>query len=71
MFTLVGVVVLVAGASVVASAFASVDAAVDSSGAEVESEFELDPQAASTRRAIGTRRDFFDTIFFDIDSDTS
>ena len=71
MFTLVGVVVLVAGASVVASAGASVDAAVDSSGAGGASELELDPQAASASKAIGTRRDFFDTIFFDIDSDTS
>ena len=71
MFALAGFVVLVAGAWVVASAGASVDAAVDSSGAGVASELELDPQAASASKAIGTRRDFFDTIFFDIDSDTS
>ena len=66
MFTLAGFVVLVAGASVVVSAGASVDAAVDSSGAEVASEFELGPQAVSASKAIGTRRDFFDTIFFDM-----
>ena len=71
MFAAAGLVVLVAGASVVDSAGASVDAAVDSSGAEVTSEVELDPQAASASKAIGTRRDFFDTIFFDIDNDTS
>ena len=76
MFTLAGFVVLVAGASVVVSAGVSVDAAVDSSGAEVASELELDPQAASASKAIGTRRDLLDvnfsaTLFFDIDSDTS
>jgi ascorbate-specific PTS system EIIC-type component UlaA len=71
MFTLAGFVVLVAGASVLVSAGASVDAAVDSSGAEAASELELDPQATSASKAIGTRRDFFDTIFFDIENDTS
>ena len=70
MFTLAGFVVLVAGASVVVSAGVSVDAAVDSSGAEVASELELDPQAASASKAIGRRRDFFG-IFFDIVNDTS
>ena len=65
MFAAAGLVVLVAGASVVASAGASVDAAVEMSGAaDVASELELDPQAASASKAIGTRRDFFDTIFF-------
>jgi hypothetical protein len=71
MFADAGLVVLDAGASVVDSAGASVDAAVDSSGADVASELELDPQAARASKAIGTRRDFFDTLFFDIDSDTS
>ena len=75
MFTLAGLVVLVAGASVVASAGASVDAAVEISGTDVASELELDPHAASASRAIGMRRDFFgiffDTIFFDIVNDTS
>jgi hypothetical protein len=66
MFTLAGFVVLVAGASVVDSAGASVDA----SGAVVGSELELDPHAVSASRAIGRRRDFFE-IFFDIDNDTS
>jgi hypothetical protein len=70
MFAAAGLVVLVAGASVVDSAGASVDTAVDSSGAEVASEVELDPHAASASRAIGRRRDFFE-IFFDIDNDTS
>ena len=76
MFAAAGLVVLDAGASVVDSAGVSVDAAVDSSGAEVASEVELDPQAASASKAIGTRRDLLDvnfsaTLFFDIDSDTS
>jgi hypothetical protein len=71
MFAAAGLVVLVAGASVVTSAGASVDAAVDSSGADVASELELDPQAASASKAIGTRRDFLDTKFFDIVNDTS
>jgi protein-tyrosine-phosphatase len=71
MFAAAGLVVLVAGASVVDSAGASVDTAVDSSGAEVASELELDPQAVSASKATGTRRDFFDTIFFDLDNDTS
>ena len=70
MFAAAGLVVLVAGASVVTSAGASVDAAVDSSGADVASELELDPQAASASKAIGRRRDFFG-IFFDIVNDTS
>jgi hypothetical protein len=70
MFAAAGLVVLVAGASVVTSAGASVDAAVDSSGADVASELELDPHAASASRAIGRRRDFFE-IFFDIVNDTS
>lgn len=71
MFALAGFVVLVAGAWVVASAGASVDAAVEMSGAaDVASELELDPQAASASRAIGRRRDFFE-IFFDIVNDTS
>ena len=54
----------------VTSAGASVDAAVDSSGADVASELELDPHAASASRAIGRSRDFFE-IFFDIVNDTS
>ena len=62
--------VLDAGASVVDSAGVSVDAAVDSSGADVASELELDPHAASASRAIGRRRDFCE-IFFDIVNDTS
>ena len=70
MFTLAGFVVLVAGASVLVSAGVSVDAAVDSSGAEVASELELDPQATSASKAIGRRRDFCE-IFFDIVNDTS
>ena len=70
MFTLAGFVVLVAGASVVVSVGASVDAAVDSSGADVASELEVDPHAASASRAIGMRTDFFE-IFFDIVNDTS
>ena len=70
MFTLAGFVVLVAGASVVVSAGVSVDAAVDSSGADVASELELDPQAARASKAIGRMRDFFG-IFFDIVNDTS
>ena len=68
MFAVAGLVVLVAGASVVASAGASVEISV---AAEVASELELDPQAASASNAIGTRRDFFDTMFFDIVNDTS
>ena len=68
MFTLAGFVVLVAGASVVDSEGTSVGA---SEAAEVASELELDPQAASASKAIGTRRDFFDTKFFDIVNDTS
>ena len=65
-------IVVVAGASVVDSAGVSVDAAVEISGAaDVASELELDPQAASASNAIGTRSNFIDTIFFDIDSDTS
>ena len=75
MFAVAGLVVLVAGASVVTSAGASVDAAVDSSGADVASELELDPHAVSASRAIGRMRDFFgiffDTIIFDIVNDTS
>jgi hypothetical protein len=66
MFTLAGFVVLVAGASVVDSAGTSADASVDISGAVVASELELDPHAASASKAIGTRRDFFDTMFFDM-----
>lgn len=62
---------LVAGASVVVSAGASVDAAVDSSGAEVVSEFERDPQAASASKATGMRMDFFEMNLFDIENDTS
>ena len=62
MFTLAGFVVLVAGASVVDSAGTSADA----SGAVVASELELDPHAVSASKAIGTRRDFFDTMFFDM-----
>ena len=62
--------VLDAGASVVDSAGVSVDAAVDSSGADVVSEVELDPHAVSASRAIGMRTDFFE-IFFDIVNDTS
>ena len=68
MFVAAGLVVLVAGASVAASAGASVEI---SEAAEVASELELDPQAASASNAIGTRRDFFDTMFFDILNDTS
>ena len=64
--------VLDAGASVVDASGVSVDAAVEISGAaDVASELEFDPQAANASRAIGMRRDFFDTIFFDIDDDTS
>jgi hypothetical protein len=67
MFTLAGFVVLVAGASVVESAGTSADASVDISGvAAVVSELELDPHAASASKAIGMRRDFFDTMFFDM-----
>ena len=71
MFTLAGFVVLVAGASVVVSAGVSVDAAVDSSGAEVASELELDPQAVSASNAAEIRSDFFEMNLFDIDNDTS
>jgi protein-tyrosine-phosphatase len=71
MLVAAGLVVLIAGTSVVDSAGASVDAAGDASGAEVVSEFELDPQDARASKATEMRRDFVDTIFFDIDSDTS
>ena len=72
MFAAAGLVVLVAGTSDVDSVGASVDAAVEiSEAAEVATELELDPQAASASNAIGTRRDFFDTMFFDIVNDTS
>jgi len=72
MLAAAGLVVLVAGASGVDSVGASLDAAVEiSEAAEVASELELDPQAASASKAIGTRRDFFDTKFFDIVNDTS
>jgi hypothetical protein len=71
MFAAAGLVVLVAGASGVDSAGASLDAAVEISvAAEVASELELDPQAASASKAIGRKRDFFG-IFFDIVNDTS
>jgi hypothetical protein len=67
MFAAAGLVVLVAGTSDVDSAGVSVEI---SEAAEVPSELELDPQAASASKAIGTRRDFFE-IFFDIVNDTS
>jgi hypothetical protein len=67
MFAAAGLVVLVAGTSDVDSAGVSVET---SEAAEVPSELELDPQAASASKAIGTRRDFFE-IFFDIVNDTS
>ena len=64
--------VLVAGASVVDSAGTSVDAAVEiSEAADVASELELDPQAASASNAAEIRSDFFEMNLFDIGNDTS
>ena len=72
MLAAAGLVVLVAGASVVDSAGASVDAAVEiSEAADVASELELDPQAVSASSAAEMRSDFFEMNLFDIDNDTS
>ena len=72
MLAAAGLVVLVAGASVVDSAGTSVDAAVEiSEAADVASELELDPQAVSASNAAEIRSDFLDMNLFDIDNDTS